>query len=587
MAASRTLPLFPASSSNASPSLKPSPSSQPSRSPKLSPSSKSSRSPSFSKRRLPRLALAQRPPGPEPQPRRNAAQLWLALHLSRLSLDALTGNEKGADPFSSVAVLDPEDRLQSVLACNDLARARGVRRGQPLNAALAFDATLRTLPRDAFRERRFLERLAAECQRFTPFVSIAGLDELLLEVKGSLHLFGGANALLKLLGEMLRAQGIEASLALTPTPLSALWLSRGGGAARGGVSRGGVSRGGVSRGGGASSCRRNEDLPALLARLPLACLRWPEEVLERLTNMGVRDVGDLARLPRAGLARRIGPRWLEELERAFGRRSEVRRRFEPRERFDDAGTLEYEIETAEGLKSVIEPLLARLQRFLRVRGAALGALVFELRHRSGPATRVRIGLAMPTGDADHLRGLLRERLGSLELRAPVTGVRLRSGPLRALQAVSAQLPHAPVSASHATMPDALPRLVERLQARLGRTAVFGLSVFADHRPELAWRAAEMSVATNTGASDIDASDTDALRANAGRHRPLWLLAEPQAHDVGAWRIESGPERIESGWWDGDDVARDYFVARDRHGARGWLFRERRAPQRWFLQGWFG
>ncbi len=547
MAASRTLPLFP-----------------------------TSRSSSSAKRRLPRLALAQRPPGPEPQPRRNVAQLWLALHLSRLSLDALTGNEEGPDGKFAVAVLDPEDRLQSVLACNDLARARGVRRGQPLNAALAFDATLHTLPRDAFREGRLLERLAAQCQRFTPLVSIAGADELLLEVKGSLHLFGGTRALLELVRETLRAQGIEASLALTPTPLSALWLSRGGEVGR------------------SPSCRRMEDLPALLARLPLACLRWPEEVRERLTNMGVREVGDLARLPRVGLARRTGPRWLEELERAFGRRSEVRRRFEPRERYDDAGTLEYEIETTGGLQGAIEPLLVRLQRFLRVRGAALGALVLDLRHRSGPGTRVRIGLAMPTGDVDHLRGLLRERLGSLELRAPVLGVRLRSGPLRALQAATAQLPHSSASASHATMPDAWPRLIERLQARLGRTAVFGLSAFADHRPELAWRAVDVSASasaaapTNAGASaNTNAPAVAVTAADAGRHRPVWLLAQPQVYDVGDWRIESGPERIESGWWDGEDVARDYFVARDRHGARGWLFRERRAPQRWFLQGWFG
>ena len=49
---------------------------------------------------------------------------------------------------------------------------------------------------------------------------------------------------------------------------------------------------------------------------------------------------------------------------------------------------------------------------------------------------------------------------------------------------------------------------------------------------------------------------------------------------------SDPERIESGWWDGADVTRDYFVAGDGSGARLWVFRERRDWTRWFLHGVF-
>ena len=54
-------------------------------------------------------------------------------------------------------------------------------------------------------------------------------------------------------------------------------------------------------------------------------------------------------------------------------------------------------------------------------------------------------------------------------------------------------------------------------------------------------------------------------------------------------LEEGPECIESGWWDGHDVARDYYIARNAQGARLWVFRKRRettAGARWFLHGWF-
>jgi protein ImuB len=50
-------------------------------------------------------------------------------------------------------------------------------------------------------------------------------------------------------------------------------------------------------------------------------------------------------------------------------------------------------------------------------------------------------------------------------------------------------------------------------------------------------------------------------------------------------LEEGPERIESGWWDGKGVARDYYIARRAQGARWWVFQERNT-QAWYLHGVF-
>ena len=61
-------------------------------------------------------------------------------------------------------------------------------------------------------------------------------------------------------------------------------------------------------------------------------------------------------------------------------------------------------------------------------------------------------------------------------------------------------------------------------------------------------------------------------------RPLWLLREPQplaaprSATVGAARRT---ERIESGWWDGRDVRRDYFVAQSPKGETVWIYRDHR------------
>jgi protein ImuB len=52
-------------------------------------------------------------------------------------------------------------------------------------------------------------------------------------------------------------------------------------------------------------------------------------------------------------------------------------------------------------------------------------------------------------------------------------------------------------------------------------------------------------------------------------------------------IRRDAERIESGWWDGAVVGRDYHVAVDRRGARLWVYRDLQSPERWYVHGLFG
>ena len=52
-------------------------------------------------------------------------------------------------------------------------------------------------------------------------------------------------------------------------------------------------------------------------------------------------------------------------------------------------------------------------------------------------------------------------------------------------------------------------------------------------------------------------------------------------------ILHGPERLESGWWDGDDVRRDYYVVRTSLGQRAWAYTPAGQRDGWMLHGWFG
>ena len=55
----------------------------------------------------------------------------------------------------------------------------------------------------------------------------------------------------------------------------------------------------------------------------------------------------------------------------------------------------------------------------------------------------------------------------------------------------------------------------------------------------------------------------------------------------ALRVLSGPERIESGWWDGGDVRRDYYLVETSQGQRAWAFLPAgELGGAWMLHGWF-
>ena len=64
--------------------------------------------------------------------------------------------------------------------------------------------------------------------------------------------------------------------------------------------------------------------------------------------------------------------------------------------------------------------------------------------------------------------------------------------------------------------------------------------------------------------------------------PVRFRLGDEVHDVAQ---ALGPERIETAWWRGATVRRDYYVVETRSGARFWVFRRLRDGA-WFLHGVF-
>jgi len=111
---------------------------------------------------------------------------------------------------------------------------------------------------------------------------------------------------------------------------------------------------------------------------------------------------------------------------------------------------------------------------------------------------------------------------------------------------------------------------------------------AEYRPERAWRESGNITVASTAKKSAAPGPPDPAFA-----RPVWLLSEPEplGHLLEAqpWVLRDGPERIESGWWDGADVRRDYFVAENPRGETVWIYRDHRYgidDGEWFLHGVF-
>lgn len=507
---------------------------------------------------------------PEAPPRRE--QLWIAAHHPALALHAVDA-QAYRDRRPTVVVEPLAGRLR-VVASNEAARSRGVRRGLDLNAAFAFSGALRVLERSAHAERSLLEAAAALGQRFTPSVDLEPPEGVLLEVRASLALFGGLERLKASLGDTLERRVPGFRLCVAPTPLAALWIARGGG----------------------EDAASDRALSSSLSALPLGVTRWPDAVLERLEGMGLATIGECLRLPRGGFARRAGKKCLEDLDKALGKQADLRAGFEAPQHLGFEIDLADESASVPVLVGAVSRMIEHLTHELRVRQAQVRRVRLVFEHARLAPTMHRIELLESTCDRERLLELLNDRLERITLPAPATAVRLSAGPLEpaVLEARRLFKSESGVSGDD----EAGVRLVERLRGRLGESAVRGLAAAADHRPECAW-------------IETDSSDLLRARARARREagtafesardlpvhgeRPLWLVPAPEPlRCVGgrprlggdALRLLEGPERIESGWWDGEGIARDYYVAIGPDGERLWVFRDR-ADRRWYLHGRFG
>ncbi|MBC2658542.1 DNA polymerase Y family protein [Pseudomonas sp. MSSRFD41] len=468
---------------------------------------------------------------------------WVCILFPQLALDAVL--RQRAEPQAPLALLSGSPQRRVIQAVNDAARELGLRPGQSLTAAQALTQDFACAEYDPRQIDHWQRFLAAWAYGFSSQVSVAYPRTLVLEIESSLGLFGPWPQLQARLRQELQALGFRHRIVAAPNPAAARVLAN----AYDGL-----------------VVADQQALHQALGPMPVERLGLAAEQATALSRMGVRSFAQLRQLPRQSLARRFDASLLKQLDTLLGERALGLAFYQPPDRFDLRIELNFDVQSHQALLFPLRRLTADLAAFLCGRDSGVQRFVLHLEHAEGADTLVPVGLLGAERDPALLFELARGRLEQIQVPAPVRNLRL----------VVEDLPlfvprHVELFEERPQQNLPWEQLRERLRARLGDDAVQGLGYRADHRPERSWQ---------------PQADPRPCPANPGLCRPGWLLVDPQPLDEGAVRIVMGPERIESGWWDGADVRRDYYRVQTRTGQQGWAYRQVGEAGPLLLQGWF-
>lgn len=481
-------------------------------------------------------------------------------------------------------------------------------------------------------------------------------ESLLCDIAGVSHLFGGETGLLIAVKELLAQHHLQARMAVADS-LAAAWalaheakVQTWSQLGQESVCQESEVTCAVEKSndslpvfhGGLIVCD-GEEASRLIGNLPVQGLRLPAETVSTLARLGVGSVRQLLALPRGGLATRLGRDLVLRLEQVKAEVDEPLKVHQAEPEYVVDLTLQYPTNDQEILMDRIKRLTLKLtsQLLLRQRGAL--RLSCCLRLTDGKTKSLDVGLFAPTVDDVHLSGLVTRQLESIHAQEKVERLSLMvtlSGELRSSQSSLFGLDEHQMSATGMT-DLAISRLIDALSGRVGRDRVGYLELQDDPLPERAFDVRPLTGnvissvrkkkqrkrkqeersrnACGVGASIeyslVMPSVGDALR------RPLSLLTEPVPLRV-AWgktgfqlRVSSprlpdsirfngedhrvmkhwGPERVESGWWRGKSIRRDYYRIETDQGQWWWIFRnlttreerqQTRTPYRWMLHGRF-
>ncbi len=466
-----------------------------------------------------------------------------------------------------------------VIAADASAQAMGVVPGMAVAHAQAMLPDLRVEEADPTGDEAALHRLAGWCLRHISPLAAPCSDGVFIDITGCTHFFSsgeddGEAALLAHLTGRLTQAGFSARAAIASTPGAAHVLAR-------------FSHTTIAPPGQASE---------ILAPLPAAALRLPDETLQTLRRLGFETIGQIMATPRAPLAKRCGSLVLTRLDQLLGNTAEpIEPILVPEIPRARLGFPE-PIATAEDLARAIKLLCESLCEKCLQRGLGVRQLDLVFARIDGANPILRIGTAAANRDAAHLSRLLIEKIETID---PGFGIEQMMLTASLTDALGARQSLSDLCTE--TGAGDFAALIDTLANRLGPQNIFRLAPVQSDVPE---RAARRIPPLSRPRSDnwperlprpprlFTPPQNIIVLALLPDHAPKHFVWRRRPYRV---QHADGPERIFGEWWKNDAerwAVRDYFSVEDMTGQRFWLFRRGDGEHgvtgdlKWFLHGVF-
>ena len=486
---------------------------------------------------------------------------WLALYFPALALEVFQLQDT-----SQVQVVIEEQKRVSHM--NEAASSAGILPGCTLATAHSISPHLTYYERSLSQEQERLMDLAQALYRYSSMVSLEQPDCIVLEIKGSLKLWGSAEIISQDALALCADMGFQGVTRQAQTPQAAIALAR-------------------------AQTHRLFNVP--LHVLKLLNQGFTQRNLERLSNMGVYTLGQLIQLPTAGLGKRFGQCLTQYLGRLQGKLPDPRQGIHPAEYFSRQHHLFKPIRNKEVLLQGPMPYLAKqLEHWLIGRQQGCISLSWRFAPFKGETTALSIRFGKGKQRHQDILKLSALKLEGIELPTEVLTVGLDMTVGQPWLGNNQDLFGSTTSATLA-----VGELVDELNARLGSNACYSVRTQPQHCPEYAWQGVPCLSKKLTDSEPITDPIATAVRS-AGQlqgRRPLWLFHQPQPIHPADLLLLQGPERLSNRMADmGIDTPsadhRDYYIAQHTQGALCWVYSMPRdtvttTSERWFLHGYFG
>lgn len=456
----------------------------------------------------------------------------------------------GYDHDDLCAIVADRPNRGHVLALSASARAQGAAIGQTVTQAVAAASSARVIVHDTARAATVWEEVLDALDAVTPLIDDVREGIAFLDMRG----IDGDTAMW--------IERIEAALARFDLPLTV-----GSGPNR-------FCAFAASWIGHRTTIAEGEEAQTL-ASLPLEVLTLDENVQARLHLLGIKTLGELAKLPHGPFVRRFGRASAQWHDWARG---VDRTPFVPR---GHAISIEASLfgegsaESEEAVIFALRVLLSRICSDLERCGKRASALQLDIELESGQTNGFEIVLALPTADDRAMLDVLRAKLEGMSFDAPLSGLRLRA--LRLEEGGEAL----PLVRNDDIDPQNVAVVLARLEAMLGEPVRRARTKEAHQLEErftyepfaVPKRDATPALATPRVVPQLRLLTVTEIDVSVARGEPVRVGGHTVLECSGPWRIEEA--------WFSSAVARDeYDVVLDD----GELCRIYRQGNRWYLRG---